>query len=87
MHQRTVLSVNQLLMRNNDRYVIRGRYSLVLINVTSQDEGEYTCQVSSSPVLEQVSTVTVTGWFDSPAFFFSVFFSFLFLMGLNLSKM
>ena len=69
-------------MRNNGRYVIRGRYSLVLINVTSQDEGEYTCQVSSSPVLEQVSTVTVTGWFDSLAILF-VYFVLLIFHGLR----
>ena len=73
-------------MRNNGRYVIRGRYSLVLINVMSQDEGEYTCQVSSSPVLEQVSTVTVTGWFDSRAILF-IYFYYLFFMGSDLSKM
>ena len=67
VHEGTILSVNQLAMRNDGRYVIRGRYNLVLINVTSRDEGDYTCQVSSSPVLEQVSTLTVAGWFELSA--------------------
>ncbi|XP_070202200.1 protein amalgam-like isoform X2 [Littorina saxatilis] len=60
MHDGTILTFNQLVMRNNGHYVIRGRYNLLMINVTSHDEGEYRCQVSSSPVLEQVSTLLIT---------------------------
>lgn len=59
LHKRNVLSVNQLVMRTDNRTYIRGRYSLLVTNVTSQDEGEYVCQLSTVPVLEQVSTLIV----------------------------
>ncbi|XP_046583130.1 opioid-binding protein/cell adhesion molecule homolog [Haliotis rubra] len=55
------ISMNHMIIGGDvDRMKITGKYNLNIFNVTQADEGEYVCQVTSTPPLIQRSFINIT---------------------------
>ncbi|XP_071095745.1 limbic system-associated membrane protein-like isoform X1 [Haliotis cracherodii] len=55
------ISMNHMIIGGDvDRMKITGKYNLNILNVTQEDEGEYVCQVTSTPPLMQTSFINIT---------------------------